>query len=186
MATSVLQYMADVPGRYIVLLKPVFPRLFWVFLSLVSVILGLCVLYVFRHASHRLPRTLKPPPHIFRICSAPSRAVVHLLPLWDCSNHCSHHGFFSCSSASASSAPHAPSRVLDAPPLRDLRSFFPFLHSLILCACRCVSSYCTMITRLFSVLAERVHIVLRLRFQQLVTVIHHGTGRELHVKLASR
>ena len=132
-----------------------------------SVILGLCVLYVSCHASHRLPRTLKPPPHFFRISSATSTAFGHLLPLWDCSNHCSHHGFFRCSSASASPASHAPSRVLDAPPLRDLRSFFPFLHSLILCACRCVSSYCTMITRLFSVLAERVRVVLRLRFQHV-------------------
>ena len=133
-----------------------------------SVILGLCVLYVSRHASHHLPRTLKPPPHFFRISSATSRAFGHLLPLWDSSNHCSHHGFFGCSSGSASPASHAPSRVLDAPPLRDLRSFFPFLHLLILCACRCVSSYCTIFTRLFSVLAERVRVVLRLRFQHRV------------------
>ena len=111
----------------------------------------------------------KTPSTFFRISSATSRAFGHLLPLWDCSNHCSHHGFFRCSSASASPASHAPSRVLDAPPLRDLRSFFPFLHSLILCACRCVSSYCTMITRLFSVLAERVRVVLRLRFQQVMS-----------------
>ena len=50
----------------------------------------------------------------------------------------------------------------------------PFLHLLILCACRCVASCFFNVTCLFSVLAECLRVVQELRIQQLtVTLTAH-------------